>query len=211
MVGADPVKSGLVTSLNRPGGNATGINIFTSVLAVKRLELLRELIPKGGLIGVLVNPDNSNAENDIVDLQAAGRTLNQPLQFEKARTAEEIDTALSRFAAGRTMALLVNTDPFYLGRRAQLAALSLQYTLPAIFSLREHAVAGGLISYGSNLIEGYRQIGEFVGRVLKGSKVAEMPVEQPTKFELVINLKTAKALGLTIPPTMLARSDEVIE
>ena len=211
MVGADPVRSGLVRSLNRPGGNATGINIFTSVLAAKRLELLREIVSQGGLIGVLVNPDNSNAESDIADLQAAGRTLDQVLHVEKARTAEEIDHAFSGFAARKAVALLVNTDPFYLGRRDQLAALSLQHKLPAIYSLREHAAAGGLISYGSNLIDSYRQIGEFVGRVLKGGKVAEMPVEQPTKFEMVINLRTAKALGLTITPTMLARSDEVIE
>ena len=160
---------------------------------------------------MLVNPDNSNAESDIADLQAAGRTLDQVLHVEKARTAEEIDHAFSAFAARKAVALLVNTDPFYLGRRDQLAALSLQHKLPAIYSLREHAAAGGLISYGSNLIDSYRQIGEFVGRVLKGGKVAEMPVEQPTKFEMVINLKTAKALGLTITSTMLARSDEVIE
>jgi putative tryptophan/tyrosine transport system substrate-binding protein len=211
MVGRDPVKAGFVASLNRPGGNATGLNILTSVLAAKRLELLRDLVPNVGLIGVLVNPDNPNAATDPQDLRDAAATLGLQLSFLQASTPDEIAGAFSRFAAQRLKAVLVNTDPYYLGRRDQLAELAARFKLPAIYSLREHVMAGGLISYGANLIEAYRLLGAFAARILRGSRPAEMPVEQPTKYELMINLKTAQALGLEIPPTLLARADEVIE
>jgi putative ABC transport system substrate-binding protein len=210
-VGRDPVKAGFVASLNRPGGNATGLNILTSVLAAKRLELLRDLVPNVGLIGVLVNPDNPNAATDPQDLRDAAATLGLQLSFLQASTPDEIAGAFSRFAAQRLKAVLVNTDPYYLGRRDQLAELAARFKLPAIYSLREHVMAGGLISYGANLIEAYRLLGAFAARILRGSRPAEMPVEQPTKYELMINLKTAQALGLEIPPTLLARADEVIE
>jgi len=211
MVGRDPVKAGFVTSLNRPGGNATGLNILTSVLAAKRLELLRDLIPNLALVGVLFNPDNPNAATDPQDLRAAADTLGLKLLFLQASTPEEITAAFASFAAQKLKAVLVNTDPYYLGRRDQLAALAAQHALPAIYSLREHAAAGGLISYGANLIEAYRLLGGFAGRVLRGGKPAEMPVEQPTKYDLTINLKAAQALGLEIPPLVHARADEVIE
>jgi putative ABC transport system substrate-binding protein len=211
MVGRDPVKAGFVTSLNRPGGNATGLNILTSVLAAKRLELLRDLIPNLALVGVLFNPDNPNAATDPQDLRAAADTLGLKLLFLQASTPEEITAAFASFAAQKLKAVLVNTDPYYLGRRDQLAALAAQHALPAIYSLREHAAAGGLISYGAHLIEAYRLLGGFAGRILRGGKPAEMPVEQPTKYDLTINLKAAQALGLDIPPLVHARADEVIE
>jgi ABC-type uncharacterized transport system substrate-binding protein len=211
MVGRDPVKAGFVASLNRPGGNATGLNILTSVLAAKRLELLHDLFPDIGVIGVLVNPDNPNAATDPHDLREAADTLGLKLSFRLARTPEEITSAFAGFAAQRLKAVLVNTDPYYLSRREQLAMLAAQHALPAIFSLREHVAAGGLIGYGANLLEAYRQLGGFAGRVLRGGKPAEMPIEQPTKYELTINLKTAKALSLEVPPMLLARADEVIE
>jgi putative ABC transport system substrate-binding protein len=213
MVGRDPVKAGFVTGLNRPGGNATGVNILTSELAAKRLELLRELVPrsKAGDIGVLINPTNPNATTDTQDLQEAAAFLGQRLAFLQASTDDAIATAFATFAEQKVAAVLVNTDPFYLNRREQLAALAARHALPAIYSLREHILAGGLVSYGANLIEAYRLLGIFVGRVLRGAKPAEMPVEQPTKYELTINLKTAQALGLEVPPTLLARADEVIE
>ena len=213
MVGRDPVKAGFVARLNRPGGNATGVNILTSELAAKRLELLRELVPrsKAAAIGVLVNPSNPNAITDTRDLQQAAASLGQQLSFMQASTDDAIAQAFATFTDRNVPALLVNTDPFYLNRREQLAALAARHALPAIYSLREHILAGGLVSYGANLIEAYRLLGVFAGRVLRGAKPAEMPVEQPTKYELAINLKTAQALGLEIPPTLLARTDEVIE
>jgi putative ABC transport system substrate-binding protein len=211
MVGRNPVKAGFVARLNRPGGNATGVNILTSELAAKRLQLLRDLIPNLGSIGVLVNPDNPNAATDPEDLQDAAATLGLKLSFLRARTPDEIAQAFASFAAQKLKAVLVNTDPYYLGRRDHLAELAARHSLPAIYSLREHVRAGGLISYGANLIEAYRLLGTFVGRILHGSKPAEMPVEQPTKYELTINLKAARALGLDVPPTLLARADEVIE
>jgi putative ABC transport system substrate-binding protein len=211
MVGRDPVKAGFVANLNRPGGNATGLNILTSALAAKRLELLRDLVPDVNLIGVLFNPNNPNAATDPQDLRDAAATLGLRLFFLQASTPDEISTAFSSFAAQRLKAVLVNTDPYYLSRRDQLAELAARYALPTIYSLREHVTAGGLISYGANLIDAYRLLGGFAGRILRGGKPAEMPVEQPTKYELMINLKTAKALGLEVPPTFLARADEVIE
>ena len=211
MIGGDPVKDGLVASLNRPGGNATGFSIFTSLLAVKRLEMLRELVPNAALIGMLANPDNSTAETDIGDVQEAVRALGQQVSVVRARTEGEIDAAFDAFAGQRVAAVLVNTDPFYVGQREQLAALAIRHALPAMFSLREHAEAGGLMSYGTDLVEAYRQLGHYTGQILAGAKPADMPVQQPTKFELLINLKTAKSLGLDIPPPLLVRADDVIE
>jgi putative ABC transport system substrate-binding protein len=211
MVGRNPVKAGFVDRLNRPGGNATGLNILTSELAAKRLQLLRDLVSDLGSIGVLINPDNPNAASDPQDLRDAAETVNMKLSFLEARTPDEITQAFASFAAQKLKAVLVNTDPYYLGRRDHLAELAARHSLPAIYSLREHVTAGGLISYGANLIEAYRLLGGFVGRILRGSKPAEMPVEQPTKYVLTINLKTARALGLDVPPTLLARADEVIE
>jgi putative tryptophan/tyrosine transport system substrate-binding protein len=211
MVGRDPVKAGFVASLNRPNGNATGLNILTSVLAAKRLELLRDLVPKLSLVGVLVNPNNPNAATDPQELRDAADKLGLKLSFLQASTPDEIANAFSSFGAQKLKAVLVNTDPYYLGRRDQLAELAARHSLPAIYSLREHVTAGGLISYGANLIEAYRLLGGFAGRILRGGKPAEMPVEQPTKYELTINVKTANALGLEIPPTLAARADEVIE
>jgi putative ABC transport system substrate-binding protein len=211
MVGRNPVKARFVAQLNRPGGNATGLNILTSELAAKRLELLRDLVPNLGLIGVLVNPNNPNAATDPQDLQEAADTLGLKLSFLQASTPEEITAAFASFAAQKLKAVLVNTDPYYLGRRDQLAELAARNSLAAIYSLREHVSSGGLISYGANLIEAYRLLGGFAGRILRGAKPAEMPVEQPTKYELALNLKAAKALALEIPPFLQARADEVIE
>ena len=211
MVGRNPVTAGFVARLNRPGGNATGLNILTSELAAKRLQLLRDLVPDLGPIGVLVNPDNPNAATDPQELQDAAATLGLKLSFLQARTPDEITQAFASFAAQKLKAVLVNTDPYYLGRRDHLAELAARHSLPAIYSLREHVTAGGLISYGANLIEAYRLLGGFAGRILRGGKPAEMPVEQPTKYVLTINLKTARALGIDVPPTLLARADEVIE
>ena len=211
MVGRNPVKAGFVAHLNRPGGNATGLNILTSELAAKRLQLLRDLVPDVALIGVLVNPNNPNAATDPQDLKEAAATLGLKLSFLEARTSDEVTEAFAKFAAQKLKAILVNTDPYYLGRRDQLAELAARHSLPAIYSLREHVSAGGLISYGANLIEAYRLLGGFAGRILRGGTPADMPVEQPTKYVLTINLKAAQALGLTMPPTLLARADEVIE
>jgi ABC-type uncharacterized transport system substrate-binding protein len=204
MVGRNPVKAGFVARLNRPGGNPTGLNILTSELAAKRLQLLRELVPDLGLIGVLINPNNPNATTDPQDLQDAAEKLGLRLSFLEARTPDEINEAFTSFAVQKLKAVLVNTDPYYLGRRDQLAETAARNSLPAIYSLREHVKAGGLISYGANLIEAYRLLGRFAGRVLRGGKPAEMPVEQPTSYELTINLQTARALGLEVPPTLLA-------
>jgi putative ABC transport system substrate-binding protein len=211
IVGRDPAKSHLVESLGRPGKNATGVNIQTLELAAKRMSLLRDLLPNSGIIGVLINPDNPNEQNDVNDVSVAARNVAQETYLVSARNPDEIDDAFAKFVEHKVVAVLVISDPYYLSRRDQFAALQLRYMLPAIFSVREHVVAGGLISYGPNLIEAYRQVGDIVGRILKGTRPGDIPVEQPTKFELVINMKTAKALGLAIPPGILSITDEVIE
>ena len=199
IVGGDPVQSGLVAGLNRPGGNLTGVTIFTLVLAEKRLELLRDLVPKGRLFGVLTNPANVNAKNDTRTLTEAGRKLGLDIMLQLASTADEIDRAFAAFAEQNVAAALVNGDPFFVNRRDQLAALAARYSLPATYALREHAVAGGLISYGTDLTQAYHQVGVLAGRILRGEKAADMPVEQPTKFQLVVNLKTAKTIGMDVP------------
>jgi putative ABC transport system substrate-binding protein len=208
---SDPVKLGLVASLNRPGGNATGFWLYTSLLGTKRFEMMRQLFPASTLIAILVNPNNPNAQIDMPDLQDAARTVGQSISFVTARTETEIEATFAALGDKRVSALLVNTDPYFLERRDQFVALATRYSVPTIYPWREAVTAGGLMSYGASLADGYRQVGIYASRILKGEKPADLPVVQPTKFELAINLKTAKALGLEVPPTLLARADEVIE
>jgi len=209
--GGDPVLMGLVTSLNRPGGNITGISALTGLLGAKRLEILHELVPKAAMIGVVMNPTNPSAEAYARELQEAARTRGQQIHILNASTEGEIDIAFASLVQLRAGAVLIVTDTFFTGWRDQLVALAARYAIPAIYDIRDFAAAGGLISYGTNFADLYRQAGLYAGRILKGEKPADLPVVQPTKFDLVINLNTAKALGLDIPPTLLARADEVIE
>jgi ABC-type uncharacterized transport system substrate-binding protein len=211
IAGADPVRLGLVASLDHPAGNATGVELFMSVLPTKRLQLLHGLVPRGGPIGLLVNPKNPNFESNTRDLKEAARVLKREVEIFQASNVDEIDAAFAAMTDRKLPAILVNTDPFYLSQRQRLAELAARYALPAIYSLREHVDAGGLISYGASIVEAYRQVGTYAGRILKGDKPADMPVLQPTQFEMVINLKTAKKLGLDIPPRVLAVAYEVIE
>jgi putative tryptophan/tyrosine transport system substrate-binding protein len=208
----DPVRQGLVASLARPGGNLTGINFFNVELAAKQLELLRELVPAATRIGVLVNPASAlNTESTLRDVESAARAMKLQIQVLNARTSREIDAVFATFVRERPDALFVNTDPFLNVRRVQLALLAGRLGIPAIYSGREYAEAGGLMSYGSNITDAYRQMGVYVGRILKGAKPEDMPVMQASKFELVINAQTARMLGITVPPSLLARADEVIE
>jgi ABC-type uncharacterized transport system substrate-binding protein len=209
--GEDPVTLGLVTSINRPGGNATGIYIFLAEMDTKRLELLRELVPNAALIAVLLNPSWIRFKTVSKEIAEAARAAGQRIDVVEASNEHEIHGAFKRIAPLRPQALLVGADPFFNARREQLVTLANHYAIPAIYELREFAVAGGLMSYGTSLTEAYRQVGVYTGRILKGERPAELPVVQSAKFELVINLKTAKALGLEVPPTLLARADEVIE
>jgi putative ABC transport system substrate-binding protein len=204
----DPVALGLVASLNRPGANVTGSAILADELASKQLQLLRELLPNTGRVGVLADPATPAIQSIIADLKAAARTLGLQLVIVEARTDSDLEPAFASFSQERVDAVLVGS--FYTRRAVQLAALAAHHTLPAIFPYCEFAVAGGLMSYGSSLGYGYHQIGIYTGRILKGDKPADLPVQQITKIDLVINLKTAKALGLTIPETLLATADEVI-
>jgi ABC-type uncharacterized transport system substrate-binding protein len=209
--GQDPVKAGLVASLNRPGGNATGIVNVSADLETKRLELLHELVPNINTIVFLANPTNSTTEFRLRELQTAARALGLNLRVLTASTEGEIEIALNTFVEQHGNALLVEGDSFLQGRRDQIAALAARRGVPAMYTTREFVAAGGLISYGTSFLDVYRRAGIYVGRILKGMKPADLPVEQPTKFELVINLKTAKALGLDVPPMLLARADEMIE
>lgn len=206
-----PVKVGLVDSLNRPGGNVTGASLFTSELETKKFALLRELMPKASLIAILVNPSNPSAESDVQDVQSAAASVGQRISLLKASSEREIDAAFEAVVAERADALLVAHDPIFLSRREQFVALAARHGTPAICEFREFVLIGGLMSYGSRITENYQLAGKYVGRILKGEKPADLPVQQPTKFELAINLKTAKSLGLEIPATLLARADEVIE
>ena len=209
--GGDPVHFGLVTSLNRPGGNITGVAALLSELVAKKLGLLRELVPKADAIAALVDPTDPSAASQISETQQAAHTLGQQLVLLRASTDEEIDAAFAMLIQQQAAALLVNASPFFVTRAEHLIGLSARHTLPTIYFRREMADAGGLMSYGSSTTEMYGQMGVYVGRILKGEKPADLPVLQPTKFEFVINMKTAQALGLTIPPGILAIADEVIE
>jgi putative ABC transport system substrate-binding protein len=207
--GSDPVAVGLVASLNRPGANVTGITSLTAELAQKRLQLLRELLPNAAMFGVLVNATAASAT--ITALQAAARTLGLQLVIVNARTDGDLETALAAFSQQRVGAVLVGPGSFYDRRREQLVALAARHALPAVYARNEFALAGGLMSYGSSISYAYHQLGVYAGRILKGEKPADLPVQQITKLDLVINLKTAKVLGLTIPETLLATADEVIQ
>jgi putative tryptophan/tyrosine transport system substrate-binding protein len=209
--GLDPVKLGLVASFNRPGGNVTGIYLLTTSLEPKKLELLHELVPKAKMIGVLVNPTSPNAEAVSNNLQEAARVLGLAIYVVNASTEREIDAAFATIKQRGAGALLVSADQFLTGRRDQLVALAAHHSLPALYSQRQPVEAGGLVSYGPNIIDAYREAGVYAGKILKGAKPADLPVIQPTKFELVINRQTAKALGLEIPPKLLFTADEVIE
>jgi putative tryptophan/tyrosine transport system substrate-binding protein len=211
VVGGDPVKFGLVSSLHRPGGNLTGVSVLSGALTAKRLELLRELVPHAGIVACLVNPKNPEAENQLIDIRTAARTVRQEILVLNASIDHELDTAITTLVRERASGLLVGNDAFFVLRREQLIALTARHRIPTIYFLREFAEAGGLMSYGDSLNDAYRQVGVYIGRILKGMKPADLPVVQSTKVELTINFKTAKALGLEVPPTLLARADEVIE
>jgi putative tryptophan/tyrosine transport system substrate-binding protein len=211
-LGIDPVATGLVASLNRPGENVTGFTNVTVTLVTKRLQLVRQLLPTASHIAVLVNPANRfSTDAQITDLRGAAQTLGMQLRLLDASTASELDTAFGTLVRERIGILLLTDEPFFNARVEQIVALAAQHVIPTIYTFRAFTSAGGLISYASNLEDSYRQIGIYTGRILKGEKPADLPVLQPTKFELIINLKTAKALGLIIPETLLATADEVIE
>ena len=209
--GDDAVAAGLVASLARPSGNLTGVSFLDVELMQKRLELLSELVPQAGVIALLVNPNNPNAERVMRDVQEAARAKGVQLPIQKASSESEIDAAFATLVQLKAGALVVGADAFFSSRREQLVALASRHAVPAIYEWREFPASGGLISYGTSLTGVYRQLGLYAGKILKGAKPADLPVQQPTTFELVVNLKTAGALGLTVPPSILARADEVIE
>jgi putative tryptophan/tyrosine transport system substrate-binding protein len=210
-VGSDPVKIGLVASLGRPGGNATGVNIFSAELGTKRLGLLRDLMPAASVVALLVNPHFPNVGSYVSEVEVAARAIGQQIRVLHASNEAEIDAAFATILQMHAEAVLVAADPFFVGRRDQIVELAARHAIPAVYEAREFPAAGGLMSYGTSLIDAYRLVGVYVGRILKGEKPADLPIVQPTKFELVINLKTATTLGLTIPPGVLAIADEVIE
>jgi len=210
-VSADPVGEGLVDSLARPGGNLTGFSILVDELTPKRLELLSEMVPQARVIALLVNPDRPNTEPMIRDVQEAARTKGVQLPVLKAGDESEIEAAFAALVQLQAGGLIVGPDAFFASRGDQLAALAAHYAVPAVYFAREFVAAGGLISYGTSITAVFRQVGIYTGRILNGAKPADLPVQQPTTFELVVNLNTAKALGLTVPPSILARADEVIE
>jgi putative tryptophan/tyrosine transport system substrate-binding protein len=211
VVGSDPVQLGLVASLNRPGGNATGISFQVFATNAKRLELLSELVPTAATIGFLVNPNNPNSESAIADAQHAAHKLGKTVIVTKAAIESDLDTGFIYFAQNRIDALIVAPDPFFLARREQVLALVGRYSLPTIYPFREFASLGGLITYGASLSEAYYEAGIYAGKILKGERASDLPVKQLDKFELVINLFAAKALGLRVPLTLQVAADEVIE
>ena len=206
---SSPVEAGLVASMSRPAGNVTGFSQFNSALNAKRLELLRELMPGIGMVGLLTNPLNPVPDAD--SILAAAEVLSQPLVFAQATTSQEIETAFESLLRRKAAAILVASDPFFNSRRAQIIALAKAHKVPVVHSVIEYAREGGLMSYGASIVEGYRRAGQYVARILKGAEPANLPVQQSEKFELVLNLQTARTLGLEVPPTLLARADEVIE
>ena len=210
-VGGDPVAAGLVSSLSRPGGNLTGTTIMALQMGPKRLELVRELVPKATVTAMLINPNFPTSSAEARDVQSAARVLGLQMNVLDASTETQIEKAFATIAQQKVDTLIVGTDPFLLGQRDQLVRLAARHAIPTMYFLREFVEAGGLMSYGPNIANGYRQAGVYTGRVLKGEKPADLPIIQPTKFELVINLKTAKALGITVPQALLVAADEVIE
>ena len=210
--GEDPVKLGLVASLARPGGNLTGVNLVIGELTAKRLGLLRELVPRAARVAVLVNPtDSIRVETIMREVTTAAAAIGLQFQVVSASTSGEIDAAFATLARARPDALFVGPDPFFYTRRGQLALQAARHAIPASYAIRDYAEAGGLMSYGTNITDAYRQVGVYAGRILKGAKPADLPVQQSTKFELVINLQAARTIELAVPPTLLARADEVIE
>ena len=209
--GGDPVADGVVASLNRPGGNITGVTFFSNVLAKKRLGLLRELIPTAAVIAVLINPSNARAKTDTREMQEAAHAIGQTIVVLDASSEREIDLAFSALAQHHASALLINADGFFRTQSTKLVTLAAHHSVPAVYSDRHNALVGGLMSYGTSIEDAYRQSGVYVGQILNGAKPANLPVIRSVKFELVINLKTAKALGIEVPPTLLALADEVIE
>ena len=210
-VAGDPVKLGLVAGLARPGGNATGVNFFQAELGAKQLGLLRELLPTAVRIGLLVNPANPNVEGETKEATAASSAMGVQIEIVHASDSHQIESAFATLARNRVDALMVGADSFFFNRRLQLATLATRHAIPSVYFARDFAEAGGLMSYGTSLTEVYRQLGNYTGRILKGEKPADLPVVQSTKFEFVINLPTARAIGLDVPPMLLARADEVIE
>jgi len=211
VTGGDPIELGLVSSLNRPGGNVTGVTFLVNALGAKRLELLRELVPSAKIVGLLINPANPTSEFQTIDTQAAARAVGVELVIRNARSESDIDGAFESLAQQHVHAVIIGSDQLFTSRRDQLVALTARHALPAVYYLREFADSGGLISYGASITDAYRLTGGYVGRILKGEKPADLPVQQTVKFELAINANTAKALGLTVPDKLLVAADEVIE
>jgi putative ABC transport system substrate-binding protein len=209
--GGDPIKGGLVASLNRPGGNVTGVSLFIAELAAKRLEFLREIVPKSTAIGVLVNPNNPTGVAEAQDVEARATALGLSVALFNVRGASELEQTFAAVAKGKIQAVLVTNDPFLIDLKDQLVQIAAASALPVVYFTRDFVEAGGLMSYGASIGDGYHKVGIYAGQILMGARPADLPVQQPTKFELVINLRAAKALGLEIPPTLLARADEVIE
>ena len=211
MVGQDPVKLGLVTSLSRPGGNATGVNLLISETESKRIDLLRELAPAASVFAALINPKNADAEVQSSAVNSAAHSIGQQIEIINASNEIELENAFARFVQDRIGGFILTADPFFVYRREQIIAAAAEHQIPGVYFLREFVESGGLASYGTSLADAYRQAGVYAGKILAGTKPTDLPVIQPTKFELVINLKTAKALGLTVPPSLLAIADQAIE